>query len=221
MVNINKWIACIICVLGSVASLYVLLEELHPFLRPAPETPEFRAEMVSYGSTFGPSSFSKYLTLRDCHTALRAIPVAQRSSAENQAFIRRCRDDAAIVVRTMPVNGFAWITKGLFEAALGEFEAFNRSFEVAQTVAPNEQWLAEWRMNGSETYLDKLTPTALAAHERDLTLLASSRAGTLTLARRYLADPGFRERVTAIVEKLPQERQRAFLRNIRWQNSAG
>ena len=56
---------------------------------------------------------------------------------------------------------------------------------------------------------------ARATHQRDLALLVQSQRGIATIARRYVAQPDFRERITAIVEALPQADQVRFLANVK------
>ena len=94
-------------------------------------------------------------------------------------------------------------------------EDFDLALRNSQLTGPNEQWIARYRVNLAETYFAQLSPAARKAEEADLRLLASSERGVKLIAQRYIADPDFRARITAVVETMPGERQAAFLRSVK------
>jgi hypothetical protein len=55
----------------------------------------------------------------------------------------------------------------------------------------------------------------VTSEEADLRLLASSEKGVRLIAQRYISNPDFRARITAIVERMPQERQIVFLKSVK------
>uniref|UniRef100_UPI000567187A hypothetical protein n=1 Tax=Pseudorhizobium marinum TaxID=1496690 RepID=UPI000567187A len=109
----------------------------------------------------------------------------------------------------------AWYVNALSHARLGNVDRFLSSYRRSRETGPNEQWIAENRARLAEDMFAQLDAESLAYHEADLTMLANSRRGTRTLAERYASDEDFRERIIDVVSRLPPERQRAFLNNVR------
>ena len=96
-----------------------------------------------------------------------------------------------------------------------ERDDFNAALRQSQLTGPNEQWIARFRVNLAETYFSQLDAKTVESEAADLKLLASSERGVELIAQRYIANPDFRARITAIVENMPQDRQIVFLRNVK------
>jgi hypothetical protein len=115
----------------------------------------------------------------------------------------------------MPSHSYGYYIEALARFALGEADMAVAALERSQAVGPNEQWLAERRVGVAETHYAALEAYAGTGHLADLALLAQSRRGIRSIAARYVANPDFRERVTAVVETLPDEIQQRFVAVVR------
>ena len=91
----------------------------------------------------------------------------------------------------------------------------NARYVQSAKTGRTEQWVASLRVGLSEAHRQQLDAAALATSDRDLALLATSRSGVALIAYRYVNEPDFRERITAIVEALPGEDQENFLSRVR------
>lgn len=203
-----------LCLIASLGAGALFLEEVRVLLQPQRSDATFFAHVASGVPQHGPSSYSKKIALGDCTFALlNERRLADREQAA--AMARSCERLSRDIVETMPTNSQAWYVHALAKARLGQTEAFLASYRRSRETGPNEQWLAENRARLAEDMFTELDAESRRDHEADLTLLANSRRGTRTLAERYAADESFRERIVTIVSRLPPERQRAFLNNVR------
>jgi hypothetical protein len=202
------------CLLAVLASVSLLLQEVRVLFQPQRAEAGFYDHIASGSMQYAPSSYSRKLVLGDCSFALlnmsRAGGVDQQS-----ALARSCEHISREIADAMPTNSQAWYVNALAHARLGDVGNFLSSYRRSRETGPNEQWIAENRARLAEDMFAQLDADSLAYHEADLTMLASSRRGTRTLAERYAADENFRERIINVVSRLPPERQRAFLNNVR------
>ena len=203
--------ACLIAALGSLA---ILSQELDILLQPQRTEPSFFNQIASRPPPYGPSSYSKKITLIDCTYALLNLHRVE-TPEKAAAVARSCERLSDSMTATMPTNAHAWYVKALAHARLGETDAFLASYRKSRELGPNEQWLAENRTRLAEEMYAELDEESRSLHQADLTLLANSPRGTRTLAARYATNEEFRERIIQIVERLPPDRQRAFLQNVR------
>lgn len=202
------------CLLAALASVSLLLQEVRVLFQPQRAEAGFYDHIASGSMQYAPSSYSRKLVLGDCSFALlnmsRAGGVDQQS-----ALARTCENISREIAGVMPTNSQAWYVNALAHARLGDVGNFRASYRRSRETGPNEQWIAENRARLAEDMFAELDADSLAYHEADLTMLASSRRGTRTLAERYASDEDFRERIINVVSRMPPERQRAFLNNVR------
>lgn len=200
------------CLVAALAGSVLFLQEIDILLQPQRTDARFFPQIASRPPPYGPSSYSKKITLADCTYALHAT---SRLTAPDQAGVARsCERLSRGITATMPTNAQAWYVNALAEARLGNTAAFLASYRKSRETAPNEQWLAENRTRLAEDMFAQLDAESRRQHEADLTLLANSIRGTRAIAARYASNQEFRERIIEIVERLPPERQRAFLYNV-------
>src|SRR5690606_28801996 len=81
----------------------------------------------------------------------------------------------------------------------------------SRITGPNELWIVMERVALSERHVGRLDDQGLAAEDADLRLMVVSSKGIRALARFYVSMAGFRERVTGIVETMPDRDQNRFL----------
>lgn len=202
------------CLLVALACISVFLGEIRVLLQPQKTEPGFFDHIASGSNAYSSSSYSKKLALSDCTFAL--LNSRRAGSRQQQAALAQsCERISRAIIQTMPGNSQAWYVNAFANARLGNTELFLRGYKMSRHTGPNEQWIAENRARLAEDMFVQLDAEGLSLHEADLTMLASSRRGTRTLAQRYASNEAFRERIIGIVSRLPAERQRAFLNNVR------
>lgn len=202
------------CLVGALASGSLLLQEAQVLLQPQRADPGFFSHMASTSLRYAPSSYSRKLVLGDCSFAMARISRAGTPQQQTD-LAQSCEHVSREIAASMPSNSQAWYVNALTNAQLGNVDRFLSSYRRSRETGPNEQWIAENRARLAESMFAQLDAETLAYHEADLTMLANSRRGTRTLAERYASDEAFRERIIGVVARLPPERQRAFLNNVR------
>ncbi|HWA17676.1 MAG TPA: hypothetical protein VG757_01655 [Devosia sp.] len=151
----------------------------------------------------------------DCLTAASSLYFRTRPTAQRQAFAARCQELLRASVTAMPSFSFGWYVLAALDPVNDDFDALNRDLSNSQASGGAEQWIAELRVALAEDYYDRLQGEAREAESQDLATLVLSQRGVDGIAKRYVDDPGFRERITAIVENLPPEAQARFVGYVR------
>ncbi|MBP1857745.1 hypothetical protein [Rhizobium herbae] len=215
MVKQRKWIAMVCCLLISVASGYGLWRELAPFLAEPVEQALIAEEFAGEDFDFGLSSYSKTLAMKDCFRITTAYSNLDMVEETARNVVSKCAGRAADIVATTPTDSFAWLVRAAASVRLLARDDFNFALQQSQLTGPNEQWIARFRVNLAESYFPQLNAQSLKSEEADLRLLASSEKGVLLIAQRYISNPDFRARITAIVEQMPQDRQIVFLKSVK------
>jgi hypothetical protein len=159
----------------------------------------------------GVSTASEMLVLNNCHEALGSIFAYTQPAARRHLVATNCLAIADAILARAPAHSFAWYVSALAAVELDDPEGFSFRLGRSQQTGPSEQWIAERRVDIAEDRLAALTPDVREGHDRDLVLLALSRRGVDSIARRYVRQPDFRDRITALVEQLDPEAQRRFL----------
>ncbi|OBZ97015.1 hypothetical protein ADU59_04800 [Pararhizobium polonicum] len=215
MVKQRKWIAMACCLLISVASGYGLWRELAPFLAKPIEQALAADDFSGENFDFGLSSYSKTLAMKDCFRITMAYSNLDMIEEPTRNVVSTCASRAADIVATTPTDSFAWLTRAAASARLLADKDFNDALQQSQLTGPNEQWIARLRVNLAETYFPQLNAQSVKSEEADLRLLASSERGVQLIAQRYISNPDFRARITAVVEQMPQDRQIVFLKTVK------
>lgn len=153
--------------------------------------------------------------LRRCINVVGGLYGALQPTERIELARINCLAKAERATSQMPSYALGWYAKSLFSYQLGQIEHGNIALVRAQQIGPHEQWIAEGRVQLAEDHFDILSPAALTGHLRDLELLARSNRGVASIARRYVTQPAFRERITSVVEQLMPEDQLRFLNNVR------
>lgn len=163
----------------------------------------------------GLSSASHTLFLNNCYEALTSVFSRLQPTASRNAVASNCLAEADRITAAEPANSFAWYVAALAAAKNDDIPAMNQRLGMSQSSGRSEQWIAELRANLAEDHLAALSPEARAGHDNDLSLLAQSQRGVSSIAQRYVRQADFRERITALVEKLPAWQQERFLEYVR------
>lgn len=164
------------------------------------------------------SIMSQNNALLDCATALDAMQslAVMYSTAEARAGIApKCLVMADRLAEQSPSNAYAWYVGAQASATIGDWDGFNQRLAMSWRAGPTEQWIGELRVALAEDNYSRLDSQTIAANDADLHMLVLSLRGVRTIAARYVANPDFRERITAIVEVMPAENQQLFVANVR------
>ncbi len=158
---------------------------------------------------------SQNLVLESCLDAALSVYARLQTAERRLALETTCRDIAAGIGQENPTQSYAWFVAAFMSARLDDVTGINTYLQRSQATGSSEQWIAEQRVALAEQVYGELAPETIAAHENDLRLLATSPRGARSIARRYVNDEDFRERITAIVEQMDPSVQRRFLSSVR------
>lgn len=150
-----------------------------------------------------------------CMQGMTGIWHTLAPAAESRSHAQNCLEYALTYAHTTPVDSFTWIVAARSSFVLKDLSSINRYLAYAWQTGRNEQWVAALRVNLAEDTYAGLTEINLQRHRSDLSLMVMSRAGIGAIANRYWSDPEFRERISTVVETLPQEDQRRFVSSVR------
>lgn len=207
---LSVWASALL-VLASVSAF----GELRPFLASGGDRASRYQAYVDDASLSGFSSFSQSIVLRDCLQMVTSIYGRFQSSDRRATVMENCATEAALITERAPTQSLAWFVQAVIAAESDESDTLNLTLTKSRLSGPNEQWIAEVRVELAEMHYDQLDSENRAGNERDLLMLVRSKRGVRTLARRYIQKPEFRKRVADLVETLPEKTQREFVRNVR------
>src|SRR5690606_7336704 len=100
-------------------------------------------------------------------------------------------------------------------AELGDAVVFNRAMSRSRVVAPNEGWLAEFRVAILEKHWSTAEAHVKMAEVDDLRVLVESQRGINVVAERYVKDENLRPRVAAALELVSDHDRRRFVDAVR------
>lgn len=196
------------------AGAWVGFREASPYFTSGIEDTERYAALAERAPAPGPSIASERLILDNCVRAISSTYGRLQSSTKKAEVNGNCLKAADAAVRVNPSSSYAWYVGALTSALNGDAAGMNMRLLRSQQTGPSEQWIAELRVPLAEDHLAELTPEARANHDRDLKMLVASVRGIASIAGRYVDDTGFRERITAIVETMPEADQRRFVSQV-------
>lgn len=189
--------------------------ELRPFVSSGGDRASRYQAYVEGTSVSGFSSFSQTMVLQDCLKAVTSIYGRLQPKDQRTNVIENCRNEAIAITDRAPTQSLAWFVQALIAAEVNNPEDLNLSLAKSRLAGPNEQWIAEVRVELAELNYDKLDAENLEGNAQDLLLLVKSKRGVRKIARRYIQRPEFRQRLADLVETLPEESQKKFVSNVR------
>lgn len=194
---------------------WVGMREAAPYLRGGIDDAERFAALAERLPVPGPSIASERLVLDNCVRIISSLYARLQPADRKGAVARNCLEAADAITRRNPSSSYAWYVGALAAERLGDLAGMNARLQQSQQTGASEQWIAELRVPLAETHADHLTPEVRAAIDQDIRMLVDSTRGIASIAARYVAEEGFRERVTAIVETMPESDQRRFVSRVR------
>jgi hypothetical protein len=126
-----------------------------------------------------------------------------------------CRNLANEVLRTNPSRALAHLTLAIAADQAADFTTMQTALVRAQTNAPEEGWLADWRMRLALPHYPNLSQAARIGFESDVALLMGTPVLRQAVVAQYLSQESARELLIAIAEQQPARIQNAFFYEIR------
>jgi hypothetical protein len=178
-------------------------------------TPQERFAALAAGTQVaGPSIASARLLLDNCSEAMEGVYGTLQPKARRDAVAATCLAQADAITDVMPSFSYAWYIGAAAARATGDDIGFADRLREAQRTGPNEQWIAELRVTLAENNIDLLPEDVRRLNDADLALLVISDRGIASIADRYVQNPAFRKRITAIVEQLSEDEQARFVTKV-------
>lgn len=171
--------------------------------------------LVGQAIATGPSYRSKLLVLNSCNEALSSLEAAALPSEQLQSLYAHCGQIAQAIAAAEPSFSLAYYVEALIAEGQGDLDALNRHLAQSQRTAPGQGWLALSRAIVAARHLDRLDDEAAVALDHDIATLIRSGRGADWLAHSYVGGGPLAERITTIIERLPDDQQRRFLRTVR------
>jgi hypothetical protein len=220
--TLSVFIILILSLLGACGGAAVTLLEARPFELVTAQGIE-RWQLLRRGvPEAGLSLRSDRNVLDGCLAAITSVYGRMRSNEERLALADNCGRFAEGSAAIMPSNSYAWYLASLAAAQNATTAKFEEYWLLSAKTGQNEQWIAGLRVALLEDHLALASPALFEAERRDLAVLAMSRMGIASIARRYVSQPDFRERVVSVVEQLPPADQARFLAAVTEEaNSSG
>jgi hypothetical protein len=193
----------------------VAYREISPFVAPGTGDAALFQSILDGQLQPGLSELSRRIVLVDCLQVTRSFFTRVQSTARRDEMLKGCDELSAGIAESAPSYSLAWFVAAAMAAERGNDRDLSERLVRSQRTGPHEQWVAEQRVQLAEDHLRRLDDAALAGHQADLAMLVRSERGVNSIARRYLEVSAFRERITSIVETLPNEDRRRFLTQIK------
>lgn len=176
------------------------------------------ASMPDGGAPIGLTVLTHHQALLDCEQTLRSslslemkyLPVDKRDDLP-----KICADMASNIVNSNPADSFAWFVGAAAAAARSDDAKLNADLARSWLTGPNEGWLASMRLEMAENNLAKLDDNNLALHRQDMRLVAGTYIYMSAVARRFVLDDDFRQRMTAELKTMTATDQAHFLSAVR------
>lgn len=150
-----------------------------------------------------------------CMQGMTGLWAALAPAEQRKAHASNCLDYAKTYVSHTVVEPLTWVVAARASFILGDHEGLNTYLDYAWRAGRNEQWVGGLRVALAEEARAVLSEANQSNHRSDLALMVMSRYGIAAIANRYWSDIGFRERITDIVEQLPETEQRRFVSSVR------
>ena len=196
------------------AGAWVGWREALPYFTGGIEDAERFAALAEKVPLPGPSIASERLVLDNCVRTISSLYGRLQPSVRKAAVNSNCLKAADAIVKQSPSSSYAWYVGALTSQLTHDTAGMNARLLQSQQTGPTEQWIAELRVSLAEDHLADLTPEVRANHDRDLSMLVATVRGIASIAERYIGQADFRDRITAIVETMPEDDQRRFVSQV-------
>lgn len=176
------------------------------------------ANMADGSAPIGLTLLTQHHALLDCEQTLRSsvsLEIQYLSPDQRERLPKTCAQMARNIVARSPADSFAWFVSAAAAAAMSDPLALNADLERSQVTGPNEGWLASMRLELAENNLASLNASTLATHQQDMRIVAATGGYISSVARRFVLDEDFRQRMSAALENMTAKDQARFLSAVR------
>lgn len=157
------------------------------------------------------------LLLDVCEMGLQAsLPLVLRfaNDEQRQRVVPFCKELAQQAVAAAPADSYAWLALAMAQVQSGELAAAEQSLQWSALTGATEGWIAQSRFRLIQDHFQDLSEPVRSIGDADALLLLDSSYGGV-VARRYVVDIAFRERIEALIEAQPEAMQRRFVSLVR------
>lgn len=161
------------------------------------------------------SFYGQKRLMAGCVQGMTGLWAALATPEQRKSHAEQCLGYAITYTSHTSLEPLTWTVAARASFILGDHEGLNTYLEHAWRSGRNEQWVAGLRVALAEEVRPVLSESNQSNHRSDLALMVMSRSGIAAIADRYWSDLSFRERITAIVEQLPEAEQRRFVSSVR------
>jgi hypothetical protein len=193
------------------ASAFAGWLELAPYVQPHRDAVDAYRSLAVAPPPSGLSLQLGQLGLVSCVDALVSLEHRTQPRSLSDRVVANCATAADRALADNPGYSLAWLLSALVADEQGATIEAAVRLANSQRVGPAEQWLARMRVELTEQLRPSLSQAALAFSDADLALMVQSYSGVATIAERYVAEPEFRQRITDIVDRLPERDQARFV----------
>jgi len=213
--RVDAWLLLAAALLLMAVGAVLLSRELAPYAYGYGTRQQVLTRLAQASPPIPPSISGTTFALETCANALDDLQLRLGPTARRLGVADTCARAAEDAIRALPGSSYAHYVSALANIRRNDPEAGLLALQRSEAYGPTEQWIAELRVRLAEDNFARLGPYAEEGHRADLALLAQSRRGIRAVAARYVADAGFRERITRVVEALPMDVQQRFVSLVR------
>ncbi len=199
----------------SVAAAAALWQESSPYISGSGTVTDRMRNIINGTRELGMATKTQQGLLKDCQASIGTFAEAYLTPDDRGVLRQNCLNAAKTIVAATPASSYSWALLAYLSGREGDFKARDDALIMSEATGPSELWIADLRIKIAEMSLDKLSDDGRKAYDADLRLMVQGRVGLASIAKRYVDDPAFRERITGIVETLPPQNQAWFVQNVR------
>ncbi len=152
--------------------------------------------------------------LEECDIVLRSAKSFELMLLNDVGFQdlqQACAELSERIARDAPTFSLSWAVAARAAAVAGDWSKMNRFLRASQLTGPNEQWVGRIRFEVADTHYKDLDEDGRSLYEKDLQMLILSNQGIPYIARQYVLDVSFRERLTKVLERMSEADQRRYI----------
>lgn len=137
------------------------------------------------------------------------------NAADAAAYLDACRNVVTRNLTISPASSNDWTVAAILAQFAGDIASTSTYLKRSLATGPTEQWIARRRAPLMFDIRDQLDDELQSQIDPQLALLLRTEEGIKSLARNYLANPSFRDRIISVAETVEPVYQRRFLNFVK------
>ncbi|MCX5514709.1 hypothetical protein C3941_15855 [Kaistia algarum] len=130
---------------------------------------------------------------------------------QSRARLEACRTVVTRNLTIAPASSNDWTIAAILAQTAGDIPAASTYLKRSLATGPTEQWIARRRAPLMFDLRDQVDDELRSQIDPQLALLLRTEEGIKSLARNYLANPSFRDRIISVAETVEPFYQKRFL----------